>query len=209
MDGTGQSLRRVLCVSNWSDDRLRSELRSWYCLGEVCHFNMPMQMIVAIVGQIRDSRRQSHWCKGLQHPKSKALRFQRRTKKTTEGFNESWQVIWREEHAEISKEKWLQSMLDDDVLRENLFVVDVPVPGKTEVEKVKEMAQKKLQKIQSLKSLPEKKLSNCEYPNPCPFRACCWSEPEKEPDFDYFNRFPISAASCVQPPNHATRTPRD
>jgi hypothetical protein len=184
LDAAGTHLRRVLCVSSWNDERHLSEVRSWYGLGEVCQFELPMQMAVAIVGQMRNGRRHSPWCKGLLHPHVRGLlKFKKQVRSTTEGFKDTWQVAWREEHAEIGREKWLEAMMQDDVLREHLFVVDIPVPGENEVMRIREMAQRKLEALARLSELPEKQLTGCEGPiHPCPFRICCWANPEATPE---------------------------
>ncbi len=182
-------LRRILCVSNWSEERKRSEVRSWFCLGEVCRFEIPMELVVAIVGPMKEGKRRSHWTQGLLHPANKKLRFQRKEKRpngvTTRprvgGFGENWQQVYREDHAEISREKWIQAMLDDDVLRSDLFVVDIPVPNESVVRKIKALAQRKLEKIRATSYIPQKQLTGCDWPSPCPFRFCCWSDPEKVP----------------------------
>lgn len=175
-------LRRVLCVSHWTEERRLSEIRSWFCAGEICHYELPMELVVAIVGPLHSGKRNSHWTQGILHPNNKQLRFSRRKKiqgvRRSEplAFSETWTPINREEHAEISREKWLQGMLDDDVLRETLFVVDIPVPNPSQVHQIRQLAQKKIERLKSLYDQPMKQLTGCEGPiSPCPFRVCCWS----------------------------------
>jgi len=184
LDPTASHLRRLVIVSHWSEERKLSEVRSWYSLGEVCQFALPMQMVVAVIGQVRDGRRHSPWCKGLLNPNFHAkIRFQKRQGRNTQGFKDTWEVAWREDHGEIDREKWLQAMLEDDVLREHLFIVDIPVPRETGVKVVREMAARKLTVLRSLRGVPEKQLTGCEGPiSPCPFRWCCWDDPERAPD---------------------------
>jgi hypothetical protein len=193
LDPAGTCLRRVLCVSHWNEERKLSETRSWYGLGEVCHYGLPMKMAVAIIGQMREGRRHSPWCKGLLHPSGNGLlKFKKQVRGSTEGFKDSWKITWREEHAEIDRQKWLQAMLDDDVLRENLFTVDIRVPGEPEVTRIRDMVARKMEALAALQGLPEKQLTGCEGPiSPCPFRVCCWSDPETSPDVGWrFDRLP-------------------
>lgn len=180
----GLSLRRVVLVSHWSDERRDSECRSWYTLGEQAHYNLPMQMVVCVIGQERDGRRSTPFTTGFLHPKNHQLRFRKRSKGTRQDgnvFNDSWERIHREEHAEISRETWLNSMLTDDVLHEAVFRVDNPTPDQSRLQRVRQMAEAKLERLYALKEKPEGNLSSCDWPMPCPYLRCCHVLPEKEP----------------------------
>lgn len=201
----GTKLRRLLCVSSWNDDRERAELRSWHCLGEMSVLGLPLQLIVAVLGPMRDCRRSSHWSKCLIHPYNKSLRFRLRTRQTVDGFKETWTPIRREEHADISREKWLQSMLDDGVLQEMLFVIDVPEPSPHLAQPIRSMARQKLVQARS-RSLPEKQLTGCEWPHPCEFLRNCHGSPESQPsdaDFDAV----LETTSPIPARDSATQAP--
>jgi hypothetical protein len=108
-------LRRFLAVSTWSPERAEHELRSWHVLGELAaHYPLPMQLIVAIIGPMNSGRRHGHWSRALLHPTHSHLRFRRRARSTIEGFKESWSPIYREEHDEINRQRWLDSMNADE-----------------------------------------------------------------------------------------------
>lgn len=189
LDPSGNYIRRFIPVSTWSLERERHETRSWYGIGEVCNLKLPMQAVVAIMGPMNGGRRHGHWSKALLHPNKSSLRFKLRSRSTVEGFRESWTKIFREEFDQISRERWLQCMADDDVLREVLFVVNIPVPGELEAQRIRDMADRKMEAIAKLTDLPEKQLSTCESPlGACPFLACCHSgtefAPSKESGFD-------------------------
>lgn len=182
MDPDGSRLRRFIPVSGWSTEREQHEIRSWYGIGEVCMLNMPMQMVVANLGPMNGGRRHGPWSKALLHPQHSSLRFKKRSRGTIDGFKETWLPVFREEHDEIDRGKWLQAMMEDDVLRDVLFVVDIPVPVDHEADRIREMAKGKLDAIAKLRKLPEKQLSTCDGPlAPCPFRDCCWAQPEAAP----------------------------
>lgn len=186
---TGDTLRRFLAVSSWNEERLAYESRSWHALGEVCVKNKPMQMIVAILGQISGGRRHGYWSKALLHPQRSSLRFKRRTRKTIEGFKETWIPCWREENDQISRDKWLQSMHEDGVLRESLFIVNIPIPEETERVRILDLYHRQSERLRLLQQVPEKQLSTCDGPlAPCPFRCCCWSSPESYPQDGGFDR---------------------
>jgi len=177
----GNTLRRIVLVSHWSDSRHYSECRSWLSLGEVCHYNLPLQMIVAIIGQERNGKRSSAWTKGFLHPRNHQLRFRKKSRATSEVFNDKWEQIWREDHAEITRETWLQAMLTDDILPEVLFRVDIPVPETVHRQRILDLAQSKLDRLERIQETPEPQLSTCDFPTPCQFRRCCHCIPEREP----------------------------
>ena len=188
LDPSGDALRGILLVSSWSEERRNSAVRTWSTLGEVCQFGLPMRLAVAVVGSMISGRRRAPFSKGLLHPINRSLRFQRRSKGWTTGFRETWQPIWREDHAEIERQEWLQAMLEDEVLQEHLFVVDVPVPGERERERVVDLAQRTLEECESLTVFPRPKLEVCRDPiHPCPFLECCWSTPESFPEDGAFD----------------------
>ena len=180
-------LRRFLPVQHWSEDREIFERRSWFCLGEVCHYRMPMQLVVAIVGHMSYGRRVGYFSKGLFHVNRSHLRFRR--KGSPEGFKESWTTVYREDRPEINREKWLQALLADDVLGEILFVVNIDVPPIAVCDRIQDLAKRQIEKLYRIKELPDKQLSTCFDPiSPCAFRGCCHGEPESEPERGLFRR---------------------
>jgi hypothetical protein len=183
MDPSGNFLRRFIAVSSWNEDREFYEKHSWYVLGDVAHYMMPMQLVVAVMGSMQSGRRHGYWSKGLLHPHWNQVRFKLRRRSRVEGFVDSWQTCFREDHDEISREKWLQGMIEDEVLQQSLFVIKIPVPEETALDKIRSLATRQLERLRALSDLPEKQLTTCHNPlAPCPFRACCWSEPESKPE---------------------------
>ena len=172
LDPSGEALRRIVCVSSWSDDRSYSLCRSWGSLGSVCLYEMPMKIAVCMIGAHREGRYHSHWTKAVLHPVSKKLRFRRKNGKG-EGFKDSWTPIFREDRDEISTKTWLQSMLDDGVLQDSTFVIDLPVPEKSARKEIVELAARRLDQIYSTKDLPGKQLSTCDWPTVCSHRSHC------------------------------------
>ena len=181
----GSYLRRIALVSHWSDERQCGESRAWFTLGEIEAYRLPMQIAVLVLGQQRNGRRTgSPWCSGFLHPRNHELRFRKRSKGTrTDGnvFNDKWEKILREDHAEISRETWLESMLRDDVLPDVCFKVDVEIPTEKQLQRIREMRDRKLEKIAALTEKPEANLSTCDFPVPCEFKRCCHAAVEREP----------------------------
>src|SRR5512146_169108 len=76
-------LRRFVLASSWSDDRRLGEVNSWRTMGDIAHYEMPMQLVVAVVGPVRDGKRHSYFSKGLLHPKNGKLRFRKKSNHTS------------------------------------------------------------------------------------------------------------------------------
>lgn len=168
----GSHLRRVVLASTWSDDRHYHECRSWQSLGEICAYNLPMQQAVIVLGPRRNGKRHGYWSKGLRHPANKKLRF-RKKHDVAAGFKSSWLPVWREDYDDISTRDWLQAMLEDGVLPDVCFNVEIPAPEKEARQMIVDLAARKLEKIQNLDSLPDQNLSTCDWPTACKFRDGC------------------------------------
>lgn len=181
----GTTLRRIVLVSNWSDSRHYGECRSWRTMGEIAHYELPMDLIVVIIGQERDGLRHGPWTQGFLHPHNRTLRFRKKSRSTSEVFNDKWDKVYREDHAEISRETWLNAMLKDDVLPEVLFRVNIPIPPRPHLLRLRQMASRKLERLYALKEKPEANLSSCEWPVKCPFIKLCHTLPEMDPAEKY------------------------
>jgi hypothetical protein len=131
-----------------------------------------MQQVVIVLGQNREGKRHSHWAKGLLHPENKKLRFRRRNN-AEEGFKATWLPVWREDHDEITVHAWLQAMLEDGVLQDVCFNVDIPVPSKSAQEKIRDLVVRKLDTMAAITTLPDMQLVGCDWPRPCMFRTPC------------------------------------
>jgi hypothetical protein len=178
----GDKLRRLVIVSHWTDERHYSECRNWHTLGEMAAYKLPMDLCVLIIGNQRNGRRHSHWTKALRHPANKSqLRFRRRVGNTSGGFKDSWTEIWREDHEEISRETWLNGMLQDDVMRDCAFTVHMPALPPEQCRYFMDLAERKLEIIQKMKEKPPLQLTGCDWPVKCPFLGVCHAIPEKEP----------------------------
>lgn len=206
IDPSGNYLRRFLPVGTWNQERQEHEVRSWYGLGEVCMAEMPMQMVVAQLGTMNGGRRHGHWSKALLHPQHSSLRFRKRSRATIDGFKETWIPVWREDHDEIERHRWLQAMHEDEVLQEVLFVVEIGLPGELEAGRIRDMANRKLDAAAAVTKLPDKQLSTCDGPlAPCPFRGCCWALPETAPNSQLFDE--VSEGEAPTPPTIDSSNP--
>lgn len=178
----GSHLRRVVLASHWSEERQISECNAWGTLGEMAVYNLPVKLAVMIIGQEIRGVRSTPWTTAFLHPSgNQVLRFRKRHKTQHEVFNSKWTKIRREEHAEISREKWLDAMLADDVLRDICFPVEVPLAAKIQLKRVRELAKRHQHDMYLTRMAPEPQLSTCDWPTPCIFRKLCRAVPEREP----------------------------
>jgi len=168
----GNYLRRIVAVPNWSEERQNSIARSWATLGPVAFYGLPMQIGVVITGNKRDGRYHSFWSHALQHPQNKKLRF-RKKNDIANGFKSSWLECWRPDHDEISTQSWVNSMVEDDVLRDVFFKIDMPRMESISRNRVMDVARRKIEKIKNTKTLPDEQYSGCSWPQRCQFLSAC------------------------------------
>lgn len=171
---TNDFLRRVVLVTAWNDDRHYHEARSFFSLGEVCVYGLPLQEAVIVLGASRDGKRHGPLSKGILHPRSKQLRF-RKKNDVKVPFKDSWVPIWREDRDEISTHDWLQAMHDDGILADHCFSVTIPVPERQARQKIVDLIGRKLDTLMEMREQPEGCLSVCDWPTPCSHRGHCHS----------------------------------
>jgi len=181
-------LFRVILVDHLSDDRTAAESRSWYTLGDVAVYNRPMFLMFISLGNSQGGKRHSAWSKGLLHPRNRKVRFRPRQSKVA-GFKESWQKIWREDHAQISREEWLSAMDDDGVINDLTFRAHVDVIESERRQHLLSLLQRRSTQLASLTSLPDPSYSACDWPRPCPLRGVCFAPVEVTPaDLGFLKR---------------------
>lgn len=184
MSPDSSRLRRIVFTTSWSDDKHYSLCRSWESLGAICHYNLPMQMVVINLGQHRDGKYRSYWSHGLLHPGNKKLRFRKRSDVAVP-FKASWIEVWREDYDNIPTRDWLQAMLDDGVLQDCCLNVEIPVPKPEQRQRIIDLAQRKLNFMRDTKTLPDQCLSVCDWPVPCAFRTPCHALEEPGPVYGF------------------------
>lgn len=181
VEPSGTRLRRVLCVDRWTDERKLSEMHSWRTLGEQAAYGLPMTLTVVLIGQRRDGKHHSPWSKGWLHPRSRNLRI---AKRSGEKFDGNWIQCWREEQANISRDKWLDAMRADGVMHDVMFDVEVPVPDPAFLSKIGRLAERKMEAMTGTTEVPPPNISVCHWPTKCQFADCCWTFTEpSEGDF--------------------------
>ena len=168
LSANGTRLRRLLTVDRWPEGGDPAILNSWAVAGECAAYGLEMDLLLAVVGQRRDERWISPWTRGVEHPVSRTLRFQKRD---GEAFGPTWERVFRE-HFRGERQDWLDALTEDGVLTEILLVHQVPVPA--HAAEIRALAEKKLQRLALTVELPDPQLSNCFNPvSPCQFRSAC------------------------------------
>jgi hypothetical protein len=175
------ALVRIVLVDHFSEDRILGESRSWYTLGDIAVYNLPMIIWLVSLGASRAGKRHSAWAKGLMHPKNGKLRFKPR-QNVSQGFKETWVKIWREDYASISQLTWLNAMAEDGVINDLTKEIRVDVLEEEKREEIQKLIGRKASEIQHFKTLPDPKFSACDYPRPCPFRSVCFAPVRATPD---------------------------
>lgn len=171
LNGLGTRLVKVILIDRWSPERESSERHSWRVLGECAAYQMPMQVLVCNLGQTRDGRHVGPLTKGWLHPRSHQLRLKKRD---GQGFDKNWTPVWRENRSEMSRDRWIDAMREDDVLSACVFPLEVDVPESNVGRQMRELAERNLESLAQMKQAPEMSISQCFFPTPCAFTAHCW-----------------------------------
>lgn len=164
----GQTMRRVILVDRWDDERLLAESHSWAVAGECAVYGVPMDLYVVVLGSSRDGKRHGPFSAGYTHPIAKNLRFKKRD---GEDFGETWKKVFREQ-SDFTREEWLEQMTDDGVLGEYLEIHRVECSPYAK--EIRAALEARTSQIRETHVLPEVQLSAChDAIHPCPFRSCC------------------------------------
>ena len=183
LSNSHNSLRRVYLTDSWNDSKLLAVGNSWEVLGEMAVYGVPLDLYVISLGASRDGRRHGPLSKGLIHPVSNGLRFQKRDGSE---FSKGWKPIFREDSG-FDLEEWVEVMTEDNVLTETIQIIPFEPPK--EAKKVREIISRTLGRISSLaedSNPPDPQFAMCNIvSNPCPFRSLCpyFREPSEELGF--------------------------
>lgn len=183
LSNSHQNLRRVYLTDSWNESKLLAVANSWEVLGEMAVYEVPMYLHVISLGASRDGRRHGPLSKGMTHPVSNGLRFQRRDGME---FTKGWKPIFREDSG-FDLEEWIEVMTEDDVLTQTLQIIPFDPPK--EAKRVREIISRTLEEVMVCgenPTPPDPQFAMCNVANnPCPFRSCCpyFREPSIEGGF--------------------------
>lgn len=173
------SIRQFILAERFDAFAELSIRNSWAVLGEAAVYDLPCDVIVAVIGNHRQGRWSCPFTTGWMHPVNDELRFRKRD---GTGFGGNWERVWREQ-SKFGLEEWLDAMTDDGVLADSLHFFTVDPPANRE--EIANLAAKKLERMVG-EEVPDMQLSRCfDRFHPCPFRACCpnGQEPSEELGF--------------------------
>ena len=177
--GANESELRQIVIVDRINELKELEIRnSWDVRGESAIYNLPISVIVVIVGQLRNGKWKSPLTFGYRHPKAKDLRFRKRDDSQ---FADNWTRVFRE-LDDSTTEEWYDAILRDGVLTECFTVLPVECP--TDAVRIVELAESKLDRIYDSAEIPEPQPSQCfQRINPCPYRHCCAEGPSEAAGF--------------------------
>lgn len=199
-DIDGNRHRIVLC-STWDEDRLASEAHSWNTIGELAATGLPLTIHAIIIGAHRHGRRHSAWTKGFLHPVNKSLRFGRRKGLANygwnggkhSGFTEGWTEVWRENKPELSTAAWLNTMIQDGMMKELIISREVRLDeGDARLQAARREMVELMGRMQDATPEEPMRRSSCDEVGrgPCPFQIVCYAKTPVTPaDFPHLFRF--------------------
>lgn len=171
---------RIELVSHFDDDRLRAVAHSWRVVGELAALGEGLTLTAVVIGAHRGGRRHSEWTRGLQHPQNKVLRFARRNKSRV-GFDDTWVKVWREHQTEISTEKWLASMKQDDVLDPLIMSREIPFVDDHRMVQARRDMEIATYAFDAATERSPMRRSSCDDWGGCQFGHVCWSPKAASP----------------------------
>lgn len=173
-------LHRVITVDRLDDDRISQEMHSWYVFGDICMAKKPMHLHFIEIGQLRDGRRHTPWCRGYQHEYiANRLKFQRKGNKELQGA--AWKAVFLADSNGYNAESWVDQMESEGVAETLIHDIEILVPAtdhrKAFIRDIKiETAQ--MQQWEAVIHDPQQvpmSRAACDVPFPCQFQACCYS----------------------------------
>lgn len=193
------TLHRWISVDAWDRDAIARECHSWYALGDMIACDVPMQLHVVVIGQVREGRRISPWCRGYLHPVlAGELRFQKANPRG--GYasltGDKWKPAWLSDMPRMTASAWCDKMDADGVTPSLLLHPSIAQPTDgarrqllAEVEeeawRIEAETERALRKGTGTVDQPSFPAAtpgaraNCDGLVPCPWQAACW-----RPDFD-------------------------
>lgn len=116
-------LHRWLTVDVWDDDAATRELHSWVTAGDMAVCDAPLTLHVVVIGQQRNGRQQSPWCRAHEQPLTRRLRFLRRNGHHNGKGGErrppippDWKTVWYADLAQPDPEAWVRAMCSDEIM---------------------------------------------------------------------------------------------
>jgi hypothetical protein len=173
-------LHRVITVDRFDDDRLSQEMHSWYVMGDLCMAKQPMHLHFIEIGQLRDGRRHTPWCRGYEHEYiANRLKFSRKGNKELQGA--AWKAVFLADSNAYNADSWCAQMESEGVAETLIHDIEVTVPStehrKAAIRDIKIEATQ-MQQWEAAVSDPQQvpmSRAACDSPFACQFQSICYS----------------------------------
>lgn len=184
-------------VDRIDQDALYRVMHSWAVMGDLVFGRVPMVVHFVAIGQTRDSRRQSPWCKAYSSPAvAGVVRFQKRSGTPLEG---AWKPVYLADDPRPDARAWVDKMLADNVTEPLVRHIDVKQPTDKHVrefmrdldyEHTQMLLANVLDPTFDPMTLPMCR-SACDTPYPCPHQFVCYSNNQTLDACGLYGRIPV------------------
>jgi hypothetical protein len=176
------ALHRWVITDSWDADAISRELHSWHTIGDMTIADSSLTLHVIVIGQSRDGRLQSPWCRAYAHPMiAGKIRFQARQAdgRPRRLSGEHWRPVWLSD-LQIGPVEWLQKMDADRVTEGLLIEGAVKQPSAAASAEVLRQIISESEAMRSLSladplSVPMSRPA-CDGIVRCPWQEACYSE---------------------------------
>jgi len=172
-------LHRTVTVDHYNSDAVTKEMHSWYVFGDVSVAKKPMHLHFIEIGQTRDGRRHTPWCRGFSHIHiANRLKFQNKGAKPLKG--DVWQSVWLSESTRWDAAAWCDQLDVDDVPNTLIHevVIDPPKPDRiaeaiAHIRTESDQMQSWEASIENPSVVPMARAA-CHWPNDCSYLPICY-----------------------------------
>lgn len=180
-DESGTLHRWITCDGFDEADQWR-EVHSWYSMGDIAVSQRPMQIHMIKIGQIRNGRRASLWCRGWKNPHlpNMKMHFMGRDGKAPKG----WNPVYLADDKRLDPEEWVETMHRERAIETLTKIISLDVP--TEQACAHTQGQIILEAMAMHEMVVERQSSPwssypmsrgaCDFPIPCPYQFACYTE---------------------------------
>lgn len=191
------TLHRWLTVDAWDADAIARECHSWYALGDMLAADSPLQLHIVVIGQMRDGRRISPWCRAYLHPMlARELRFQKSNPKGGHMAlaGDKWKPTWLADMPRMTAAAWCDRMAADGVTPSLLLHPSIAQPTDIARQQLLTEIEEEAWRIVEEEDRAARKGSasggtarrpafpattpgaraSCDGLVPCPWQAACW-----------------------------------
>lgn len=176
IDDTG-TFHRYVFVDHIDDDTIYHHARSWETWADMCLVSAPLQLHLIGIGQTRDARRQSPWCKCYSSPTvARLYKFKRRNG----DLQGDWRPLYFADNQGSKATTWVDLMMKEEVIPPLVLSRTLPAPTKQQrADFLDRDLLPLLKQIKFARTQDPFKLqmcrSSCDTPFQCPHEFACYS----------------------------------